>query len=419
MASTIQDILNTIKQEGSEEYQLRIPDATKTNISEVGNTLLQHKALANEFITSLIDRIAFTIITYKVAKNKLSVLKKGRKPLGNDVQEIFTNIAKANTYDPSGASLLKRTIPDIKVIYHRRNRQDQYPATITRAQLQSAFVSADTLEKFMQDIINSMYNGDTQDEFILMKNLFADAVINDKVVKVTVTPATDANSATDLLEALTNASSSFEFMSSAWNRYYENRPATDNGDPVQTWCPIENQVLVIRADVYNKIKIRVLAAAFNLTEQEMKSKIITVDNFGTATNVIAMLIDDAFVQVYDDLLEMSNFYNPQGLYWNYWLTHWQTLSFSYLANACAFVDSNPISLDKATLEFTSSATQTIAATTVPASKPVTWISSNPAVATVANGVVTPVGDGFCQIVASTVINNVQHVATSYVTVDLP
>lgn len=420
MGSTIIDILNAIKAEASTEYADRIPDATRTNIEEIGNALVSNaKTFGNEFVGALVDRIAFTIIRTKQATNKLSILKKGRKPLGNDVQEIFTNLAIANKFDASGQALLTRTIPDIKVLYHRRNREDQYPATITRAQLKSAFVSSETLERFMQDIIQSMYNADTQDEFILMKNLFADAVLNDKVVKVTVTPVTNVDTATDLLENMTTASSSFEFMSPVWNRYYENRPTTDTGKPVQTWCEIENQVLIIRADVLNKIKIRVLAGFFNLTEAEMKAKVITVDSFGKATNVVAMLVDDAFVQVYDDLEEMSSFYNPQGLYWNYWLTHWQTLSFSYLANAVAFVDSNPVSLDENELTFTELLAQTLTETTVPALGTVVWSSSNPAVATVSEGIVTPVANGFCQIIATfTTATGTIYTATSYVTVDL-
>lgn len=421
MSSTVVDILNAIKADASEEYALRIPEATRTNIAEVGNALLANmKTLANEFSSALIDRIAFTRIHSKVAINKLAPLKKGRKPYGNDIQEIFTNLAKANKFDASGQALLTRTIPDVKVLYHRRNREDQYPATITRAQLKSAFVSAEALEAFIKDIIQSMSNADTQDEFILMKNLFADAVLNDKVVQIKVDPVTSADTATDLLEALTTVSSQFEFMSSAWNRYYENRPVTDTGAPVQTWCPLENQVLIIRADIYNKIKLRVLAGVFNLTEAEMKTKIITVDSFGKATNVLAMLIDDAFVQMYDDLEEMSSFYNPQGLYINYWLTHFQTISFTYFANACAFIDSNPVALNKATLEFTTSATQTITATTTPAGGSVVWTSSNPAVATVTSGgVVTPVADGFCQIHATfTTASGAVYTASSYVTVDL-
>lgn len=420
MGSTVVDILNVIKENASEEYALRIPEATRDNITEIGNVLLANvKSLGNEWVSSLCERIAFTRIHAKVAVNKLAVLKKGRKPYGNDVQEIFTNLAKANKFDPTGQALLTRTIPDVKVLYHRRNREDQYPATITRAQLKSAFISAETLEAFIKDIIQSMSNADTQDEFILMKNLFADAVLNDKVVQIKVDPVTNVDTATDLLEAMTSTSGAFEFMSPVWNRYYENRPSTDHGAPIQTWCPLENQVLVIRQDIYNKIKIKVLAGVFNLTEAEMKTKIITVDSFGKATNVLAMLIDDAFVQVYDDLEEMSSFYNPQGLYWNYWLTHWQTLSFSYFANAVAFVDSNPVALDKESLEFTEADTQTITATTTPVGGAVVWSSSNPAIATVVGGVVTPVANGFCQIKATfTSALETVFTASSYVTVNL-
>jgi hypothetical protein len=34
---------------------------------------------------------------------------------------------------------------------------------------------------------------------------------------------------------------------------------------------------------------------------------------------------------------MTSFYNPKGLVWTYFWNHWQTYSFSYFANALAFV----------------------------------------------------------------------------------
>ena len=55
-----------------------------------------------------------------------------------------------------------------------------------------------------------------------------------------------------------------------------------------------------------------------------------------AANVRAMLIDEAFFQVYDDLFLFKSWENPKSLYNNYYLHVWQTLAYSILVNAVAF-----------------------------------------------------------------------------------
>ena len=177
----LQNLLNTIRLNASNEYQSRVPEATRTNITDVGNPIISYSACQNEFLNSLVERIALTIVRSKIAKNPLSVLKKGTIPLGKDIQEIITNLTKAETFNEEGTELLKRKKPDVKAIYHRMNRQDQYTVTITRQQLQTAFTSYANLNYLLTSIVNTLYSSDNYDEFILMKNLFASAITGNKI----------------------------------------------------------------------------------------------------------------------------------------------------------------------------------------------------------------------------------------------
>ena len=79
----------------------------------------------------------------------------------------------------------------------------------------------------------------------------------------------------------------------------------------------------------------VLANAFNLSKQEFLARRIVIDAFPD-TSVRAMLIDKDFTQIYDDLYQMRRFENGEGLYENYILHHWQTISASPLVNAVGF-----------------------------------------------------------------------------------
>ena len=49
----------------------------------------------------------------------------------------------------------------------------------------------------------------------------------------------------------------------------------------------------------------------------------------------AVVCDEQFFQIFDDLLRFTSFENGDGLYTNYWLHVWQTLSYSPLVNAVA------------------------------------------------------------------------------------
>jgi len=90
-------------------------------------------------------------------------------------------------------------------------------------------------------------------------------------------------------------------------------------------------------------------------------------------------------------------------------------------NAVIFVidsyDKDEISFDKSTLTFanSSASTQTITAT-VPSGQSVTWSTSKSAVATVADGVVTPVGAGTATITGTVTVDGVKYKATCAVTV---
>lgn len=75
---------------------------------------------------------------------------------------------------------------------------------------------------------------------------------------------------------------------------------------------------------------------------------------------------------------------------------------TYVPPESNYVPATGISLDKTTLEFSLPDSQTIVATVSPAdaSDKVVWETSNSSIATVAGGVVTPVGDGSCTITAT-------------------
>ena len=69
-------LLNTIRAEGTPTYQERIPEATRDNITAVGDAIINYEVTRNEFLDALINRIGMVLIQNKLYENPLRRFKK-------------------------------------------------------------------------------------------------------------------------------------------------------------------------------------------------------------------------------------------------------------------------------------------------------------------------------------------------------
>ena len=331
-------ILNTIRANSSSQYTERVPVVTRENLSETGAAIMSFEPSTNEFLSGLVNRIAFTEVSNRRFKNPLAMLKKGLKPYGTDIEEIYTNPVSAVAFDGSVTSdMLTVTKPDTKTIFHSMNRQDKYPVSISALQLQKAFTSFHEMEKFITSIITSMYSGDDMDEYLLMRNLVSSAVAEGKVKTYEVTYNADADTSRDLIVLIKTLSSDFTFPKKDFNGYNAanaDKIAAKTVTACTTWTPKENQILMIRSDVDAVTDVDVLAKAFNMDKADFLTRKVVVDSFGDE-NTLMFLTDENAFKVYDDLYQVRSFDNGSNLTTNYWLHHWQTMSLSLFANGVA------------------------------------------------------------------------------------
>lgn len=400
-------LLNTIWENASAEYQNRVPQATRSNLSEVGNPLIEYTALANEFLDALVNRIGMTIVNSKIARNPLSILKKGSMPLGQDVQDIFVNMAKGKQYDVDSNDLLTNVKPDVKAAYYRLNRQNKYSVTITEELFRQAFTSYDSLNNLINGIVNSLYSGDNRDEFILMKQLVTSAVSRGLVKCIKVTQPADEATGKAFIKTLRINSSLMKFPSSNFNQYmqYAKAQGVEDNKPVETWTPIENQVVVVTAATLETVGVDVLAAAFHMEKADFMQRIVEVDQFDDEGKILCLVCDEAFFQVWDNMQTMRSFDNTENLTRKYTLHKWQTLAVSPFANAVCFLtrDVLPITIDCDDVSMTVGDDDiTLEPEFYPdtgaTDKSVSYVSSSDAVATVSSaGVVHAVGAGTATI----------------------
>lgn len=350
-ASTV-DILNTIRANASSAYQNQVPEITKaTEIPVVGDVLFGYPALANEFISALVNRIALVRVNSVTFNNEYAELKKGFLQMGETVEEVFINLTKAREFSPEKAAAreLKRSLPDVRSAFHAINWKVQYPMTIQYEDLRQAFTSPDGVTDLIAKLVASLNRSAEYDEYLLFKYLMIKAVTNGKMAVVELT----AGNNKDAAAKFRGISNKLTFVSPSYN-----------ASGVHTNSPRDDQYLFMDSTYNGEFDVDVLAAAFHMERADFLGHLKLVDDWSTFDNarfdvirancdmieevtpaelalmahVKAVLVDKEWFQVYDNLATMSEANIASGLYWNYFYNVWKTVSSSPFSNAIVFVE---------------------------------------------------------------------------------
>lgn len=396
--ATSVDILNAIRNNASVNYQNYIPaaDPSEESVRSIGNVLMDYEALKNEFVHALINRIAFTQLETRTYENPWSMFKKGKLNFGETVESIFTNIAKAHSYDPyvAESKVFQREIPDVRAAFYTLNYKQFYKQTIEDEQLRQAFLSWDGVTSLIGDIVNQMYSADAVDEFVTMKYMLAKQILAGGLKAVEI-------SSNDLKGTV----STIKAVSNKWtfNRKDFNRAGVDTNSKKS------QQYIILNSDFDASMDVEVLAAAFNMSKADFMGHRVLVDGFGDIDNdrlyalfgdkdwysaitdeeklalsaIPAVLVDENWFAIYDNMFKFTEQYNGEGLYWNYWLHVWKTFAVSPFANGAVFVPGTPavssvtVTPSAITLVQGQSASLSVAvATSNFASQAVNWTSSS-------------------------------------------
>lgn len=359
MGSTIQ-ILNTIRANASYEYQQNVPVIEKSvDIPKVGEVIYGNPAFLNQFLNALINRIALVRVQSAVFNNPYTRLKKGYLEFGETIEEIFVNIAKVIDYNAEKGEEreFKRNLPDVRSAFHVMNWRVMYPVTIQDEDLKLAFLSADGVQNLIAKIVDSIYTAAEYDEYLLFKYLLVKAISHGKFKPISVGNGTTLTEAAYNYRGISNL---LPFMKSDYN---------ESG--VLTTTPKSKQIIFMDAMYNAQYDVDVLSAAFNMDKATYMGSLFLIDDWTTFDNnrfeyirsvsdgieevtsaelalladVKAVIVDEDWFQVYDNLNKFTEKYVSSGLYWNYFYHTWKTVSNSPFANAVVFVtDSANIAL---------------------------------------------------------------------------
>lgn len=355
MPST-QTVLNAVRAAvgAGDEYTKRIPEATRENITEIGNAILSYEPLANKFVSTLVNKIGLTLIESMTFEDPFRILNRGRLPFGDTIEDIFVKTPKAENFltagdlqDGQSIDPYKISRPDANVGYHKVDRGEQFTRTISRIDLEKAFMNQNRFDEFMRKIVDSMYTGLEWDKYIMTREMFGSDKIYPKtgsnVNTVNVWKGTGAGAtaqidyektAKELMNKLANYISAAKYPNAAYNIA-----------GVENTVPKKELILLVTEEMANSINFDYLAGVYNLEKVDLDARIIRIDNFGGQTlgqNMVAALIDRRAVKIYDTIsANTTSIPNPKGYYWNYFLTYQGLISFSFWGMAVPFVSIAP------------------------------------------------------------------------------
>lgn len=329
-------VVNYIRQNASLDYKKAV-DVIKTNNKiEDFNAMLNNYTFAkNEFATGLLNMIGASVLTKVGTFNNPVDKFKGTAPsTGVDIREIANGLITAKHFNFSTegiAEMFKIHPSEFAECYHRLNRQDMYPITISQKELKLALTSWDNLENLVSEKMATLQESNKLDEYALFLDLVNDTATNENVKFIEVDPVTNDSTGLQFIETVKNVVSSFAFRDKS-NCIYGN--STDD-TKIKPLCNKEDCAIVMPYTLANKLDVNSIASAFNMDKLAYKTDCYTeVDTFGFIKRgskyyqVDAIICDKHFFIIKDDEDNGTNSndlptvraYNTYLHIWQYWST---------------------------------------------------------------------------------------------------
>ena len=371
LTASAADVVNSIRSEVGGTFADQVPAAINEGqvlsdgtvatremalgtLRQIGDVITTFQPLANAFLSALVNRIGRVIINSKMYSNPWAGFKRGLLEYGETIEELFVNIVQAQDFDPETAEneVFKRKIPDVRSAFHTMNYQKFYKTTVSNGQLRQAFLSFEGISDLIGKITEALYTSANYDEYLVMKYMLCYAMEHGAFHPVTIAQPTAANS-NSVVTTLKATSEKLQFLSADYNQagVYNHTPKGD-------------QYFIMTADFSSIVDVETLARAFNVDKVTLMGHTVIIDHFTFTTSETARLqellgnqytvlttslfadvpcvcVDRDFFMIFDNFQNMTEQYNGEGLYWNYWLHQWKTFSTSPFANAVIFTDKTP------------------------------------------------------------------------------
>lgn len=314
--------------------------------------------LENQFYPYLCDTIFEQFASKANYTNKLGKYKKGFVANGAGVKQTFIDKIDALPFNTSEVEKqeLKTYVSDVYEANYTLNNQRKYPVTLGRLQWRGYVQTPEKVIDLIDMIKSMMYTSNEMDENGLMWTLMQQYMLKGKAY---VVPVDMTNGIEDFVES---------YMEMAM--ILDDIPVRDyNEYGVMNNTPLDRQVLFLPTKIMAKFTT-LLANTYHFNMIDFKTQVeskayfdkpyselenmrqneinelgyttlpqITAADTAILKNVVGVLIDREFLQIYDVVNEMWDKTRASQMDVNYFLHVWQIFATSPFANVILFVDS--------------------------------------------------------------------------------
>ena len=369
-SATSLEILNEIRSVAGDDYESRIPQATRENIATVGNTILAYAPSTNTFFTQLLNRIAKVVVERMDKMDDIyAVFEDAQLPFGDAIQKIFVDIPKAKPFDGTATtSMLNQEKPVIHVEYTKVDRKIFYKQTISVAQIKEAFLTVAKLDEFIRAITESMAVALGYDKYIMLTETLAEHckyVVDTKAVadaesgqtntyfKALVLDSSIAEydatnkkiewavtGAKSFLKAVRIMSRGLKFPHPlSYGDVNQAGTALDNEGTISVVrTPISKQVLALEVSSMAEIDVDALAVLFHLDKAEVETRLLELEDNALGDHLdgdsevdyhlAGFICDKDAVERGTSFEDTDSFKNPEGQYVNMWNHYWGYMAIS-------------------------------------------------------------------------------------------
>ena len=298
MAISNDKLLNAVKLDLPGEYKDKIPTATKTNLLEIADIMIEYPTIKNAFLTRLVNKVGKSIIDNKVYQNRFKEFKKEMLPYGTSIEYVFTDLIKAKNFSENfGSSAAESLVArqdnnNVGVQYVSKNYEVKWKETISDVVFRQAFTTENGLYNLINAKVQAVINSTEYNE-----ELAINGVLNlMPMVEEVVTGYADTQAGYKaFLKKVKELSLKLPICS---NKY--------NVQGVHTWTNLQDMIIFMTPELQAAIDVEVLASLMHIEKAEIGNRIRTVEKFmkkGSGndlvedTNCIAKIIDKEALQL--------------------------------------------------------------------------------------------------------------------------
>ena len=326
-------LYNAIRNGASDYYKSHVPVANAKNLQQTAEAIAKSNLTMNTFYNAM-SQIGRMNVNATEWQDPLDTLfNQGTLERGVSVENMLIGWVDEQVFSYADAEkVFAVEKPNLTTLYSTLNRRSKYKVTVSMPEVKSILVDQGP-EAILTRITGSLNNSIQRDNTRYVKEIIGQAIANRDVI-FKIAPSGDNADKIDYTELIAQMKEDYTTMQWPDNDQHYNVMGIDNPSDQS------HIMTVLSAHIMARVDVNVLASAFNMDKTDFVGQRVPINSFDDG-NVVALMMDDRFIQIYDYLREDASIFNPEILATNYWAHVWKLYTYVKFFNAIVYVKSLP------------------------------------------------------------------------------